>query len=139
MRRFRMTLCVVGLVLCAAGGWAANTILKADDNDGHGSYWMKRRSGGTNSWGIVGDNRPRQDYIWFNSFPGATGNYNVYLGAVLEPDGASRCRLFIDGNQVKEIRYPYSTGSRDCSGSTYTPTDLLFGTFSVTNGDQIKL
>ena len=145
MSRFsRMTLCAGGVVLlpvflATTQARSATYELHADDNGGHGSYWMKRYAAGVNSWGIVGDHTPRSDYIWFNSFPWASGTYHVWLGAVTEPDGNSRCRLFIGGTQVMEIRYPFSTGSLDGSSSYLKVQDLDFGEHQITNGDEIKL
>jgi hypothetical protein len=134
------SLCLFCLVALATTADAQTIKLAADKNSGHDSVWVKRYAAGVNSWGIVGNHVPGTNgNIWFQSFPGASGSYKMELGAVLEPDGNSKYRVYVAGSKVAEGSYPYSTGSKDCSASTLKVSYLALGTHTVKQGDSIKL
>ena len=125
--------------LTVPGLSVAAVVLKADDHDGKDNVWKARYAAGKNSWGINGTGNPLNGSMWWNSFPGQTGKYKVELGAVTEPDGNSRYRFFIDDSKVHEGRYPYSTGSLNCSSSTFKAVYLDIGEHQVQQGAAIRL
>ncbi|MBD3241236.1 MAG: hypothetical protein GF331_11670 [Chitinivibrionales bacterium] len=101
--------------------------------------WIERGLIGVDSYGITGNHVPgtNGDVIWYD-FPGPNGRYKVELGAVLEPDGDSPYKFYINGVEKDSGNYPYSTGSLDCNSSTYELADLDLGEYDINNGDTIK-
>jgi len=81
--------------------------LSAGRNSGHDSAWTSRPYGGKPTWGIRGSGYPEDGEIWFNSFPGASGEYQVTLGVYLEQDGSSYSAVRAGGRTLKDGRFPY--------------------------------
>lgn len=121
-------------------GASAAVRLSPDAADHRDDCWVKRSYPGmTNStYGIRGTGAELSGYVTWNSFPGAGGVYKVELGAVLESDGDSPYKLFIDGTKVREGNYPYAGGELDCNGSSYREAYLDLGTWQVNKGDKIR-
>ena len=78
------------------------------------------------------------------SFPGESGAYSVFLLAQTEFDGSSPYAVSINGNNIKEGRYPYSTGSLKCDcpepWREHCPDRVVTisaGTHEINNGDSI--
>lgn len=101
-------------------------------------------SGWTNRHGGVG----RAPYSGSGScsavFPGESGVYNVALKAQLEFDGASPYRVSLNGNTIKEGRYPYSQGDLICDCPDHEENcpdkiiDINAGAHQINKGDTIE-
>lgn len=118
---------------------SADVSLTARGADYRDDVWKARGLIGEDCYGIEGNHVPgtNGDVIW-NSFPGTSGNYKVELRAVLEPDGDSPYKFYINGSQKASGNYPYSTGTRDCESSYYEVRMLNLGEHQVNQGDEIK-
>jgi hypothetical protein len=117
---------------------AADVVLEADDKDGYDSEWGKRYEAGTNSWGIDGTGDPLSGKMWFNSFPGASGTYEVIMGIVAEEDGQPEYKVYAGGDLLKGGKYPCPGGSCDCSKNTRAQT-INLGEHHIAQGDKIEV
>ena len=74
-------------------------------------------------------------------FPGESGVYSVFLQAQTENDGNSPYAISINGTNIQEGNYPYSTGSLNCSCSADSCPDQIFnlgaGIHEINTGDTI--
>lgn len=78
------------------------------------------------------------------AFNGPPGRYRVTLQAQIEFDGSSPYRISLNGNTIKEGRFPYSEGSLRCDcpepWRTNCPErviDIGAGTHQINTGDSI--
>ncbi len=141
MKRSGYLLAAAALFVCTTMAASQSTVNllpgSASDRD---NCWTKRSFPGMNktTYGIRGTGSSLNGYVTWNNFSGASGKYKVELQAVLESDGNSPYKLYIDGNQVKSGNYPYADGSLNCSGSSYKVRWLNLGEHNVNQGDQIR-
>lgn len=101
-------------------------------------------SGWTNRHGGLG----RAPYSGSGScsaaFPGESGIYNVALKAQLEFDGASPYRVSINGNTIRQGKYPYSQGKLICDCPEHEKNcpdkiiDINAGAHQINKGDTIE-
>lgn len=117
----------------------ANVTLTPRHADHRDNVWTSRGLLGVDSYGIVGNHVPGTNgsVVWLN-FEGQTGRYKVELGAVLEPDGDSPYKFYINGVQKAQGRYPYSTGSLNCNSSYYELRDIDLGEHDINQGDSLR-
>ena len=119
--------------------YGTDVLLTADGNSGYDSnVWTTRYDSGVNCWGIRGTGSPLAGKMWWNSFPGPTARYHVYLGAVLENDGDSPYRLYIDGQEVASGRFPYADGHLSCSPTKHRVADIDMGQHTVAAGARVE-
>ena len=112
--------------------------LSAGRNSGHDSAWTSRPYGGKPTWGIRGSGYPEDGEIWFNSFPGASGEYQVTLGVYLEQDGSSSYAVRAGGRTLKDGRFPYYRGKRDCDARGGT-SEIGLGRHTINQGERISV
>lgn len=113
-------------------------VLYAENSDGRDPAWEKRYYYGLRSWGIRGSGSPESGKIWFASFPGKSGRYEVTLNAILEQDGSPPLRLSANDEVLTESRLPYLKGRKDCAARGAVGTFSL-GTHEITQGSKISL
>jgi hypothetical protein len=102
----------------------------------------------TSGWTTRRGGLGRAPYVGSGScsgpFPGESGTYNVQLKAQLEFDGSSPYRISINGNTIKEGRYPYSQGDLICDCPDHEKNcpdkviDISAGTHQIAKGDVIE-
>lgn len=130
------TLIVVILGVCSLH--AADIVLQADHHDGKDNIWRKRYDAGKNTWGIVGNHEIESGSMWFDSFPGETGSYEVVLGIVAEEDGRPLYRVSAGETVLDSGQYPCPGGSCDCSSNT-GPETINLGTHPISRGERIEV
>lgn len=128
----------LAFVLAIAGWASADVTLAADDNDGHDNCWQKRYDCGKNTWGIEGNHRITSGKMWFNSFPGASGTYQVKLSICAEEDGRPAYRVYAGGSKIADGRYPWPNG-QSCAGASTKGMVLDLGEHHISNGEKIEL
>lgn len=141
MKRSAHLMVVAALFVCASMAAAQSTVsLLPGSASARDNCWTTRSYPGQTktTYGIKGTGSSLNGYVTWNNFSGTTGRYKVELQAVLESDGNSPYKLYIDGNEVKSGNYPYAEGSLNCSGSKYKVVWLNLGEHSVSKGDQIR-
>ncbi len=129
------------LALMASAVCALSQVeLLPGEADSRDDCWILRSYPGQTmtTYGIRGTGGELSGYVTWSSFSGPSGVYKAELGAVLESDGNSPYKLFIDGDMVREGEYPYADGSLECDGSTYRETYLDLGNWRIDTGDEIK-
>ncbi|MBD3393103.1 MAG: hypothetical protein GF418_13360 [Chitinivibrionales bacterium] len=134
-------LTAAALILCLGTAASAQVTLGAMDFDGKDSEWTDR-SGGTpyTCMGLNGTGSSIDGDIWWNSFPGETGRYRIYLQAILETDGNSPYKIFVGGTLVASSSYPfYGGGDKDCGATAYEESDLDCGVKEISQGDEIRM
>jgi hypothetical protein len=90
-------------------------VLKASKHAGRQTVWQKRSAAGKATWGIRGSGESESGKMWFNSFPGSSGEYSVKFGVVLEGDGRSEFKIFVDDNVLKSGKFPLACSQLECS------------------------
>ncbi len=113
-------------------------ILFAENSDGHDPAWEKRYYYGLRSWGIRGSGKAESGQIWFNSFPGATGEYEIVLKAVLEHDGSPPLKLSANDLTLYEGNLPYHDGHLDCE-KRGAPAERSLGVHPIASGAKISI
>lgn len=115
-----------------------DVILRADENTGHDKQWTSRPYYSRRTWGIIGSGKKEQGNIWFDSFPGESGKYEVFIDAILEQDGSSHYALYLDDTEIARGRFPYPDGKRDCDARGRVGVVRL-GTHHIEKGAKIKV
>ena len=113
-------------------------VLRAENHDGKDEVWQARHYYGKRTWGIRASGKPEAGAIWFNAFPGDTGEYVVTLYTVLEHDGQPKIQLRAAGKSLFEGSFPYHEGYLDCD-KRGAPGSLPLGTHQITKGEKIEL
>ncbi len=113
-------------------------VLYAENSDGHEAVWERRYYYGLRSWGIRGSGVPEDGTIWFDSFPGPSGRYEVKLSAVLEQDGSPPLRLYQNQTVLHDMKLPYLHGQKNCE-ERGAPRVVSLGTHALTHGSKISL
>jgi hypothetical protein len=113
-------------------------VLAAGDNDGHSPAWTKRHYYGLNTWGIRGSEKSEEGEIWFSSFPGPSGRYEVQLSGVFENDGSPHIAVYAGEKALFTGRFPYPSGKKDCSARGERGM-LVLGTHNITHGEKIRV
>lgn len=140
---YPILLLALGLLLVltytsCGGGGSGQTVLFADQNDGHDEVWEPRRFFGLSSWGIRGLGYPEGGEIWFNSFPWESGVYDVSLHAGLEQDGSAYYSLRAGERVLSTGRIPYLNGYLDCDAPGLAQI-IPLGRHTFTQGERIAL
>ncbi|MBD3317299.1 MAG: hypothetical protein GF344_16045, partial [Chitinivibrionales bacterium] len=128
------------LLLFASLSIAQTVSLLPNAADFKDDCWTVRTFPGVSkeTFGIKGTGTSLNGFVTWDSFSGSTGNYKMELQAVLESDGDSPYKLYIEGTEVASGRYPYADGSKDCNGNTYKVVWLDLGTHTIAEGNRIR-
>ena len=113
-------------------------LLRAGAHDGKDAPWRRRPYYGLKTWGIRGSGSPESGYIWFDEFPGATGDYHIVLKAIFEQDGSPQYALFAGRRVLKRGRFPYAKGKKDCEARGM-PSSLYLGIHRIEQGEKISI
>lgn len=117
----------------------ANTlVLLASENSGHDPAWEKRHYYGRKTWGIRGSGVPEDGNLWFDAFPGESGTYRVTMGVILEQDGSPHYSLKAGERVLKEGRFPYLKGEKNCD-ERGAPTRFELGEHFLEKGERISV
>jgi hypothetical protein len=143
--RFRTKIILITLVLsvllcaCSERSNAQSTLtLWADDHSGHDPAWERRAYYFKPSWGIRGSGVSEEGSIWFDSFPGETGLYEIVLGAIIEQDGSSHYEVYANENLLKKGRFGYAKGEKNCDGRGRSG-QIALGTHRLEKGCRIRI
>lgn len=79
----------------------------------------------------------RGDGKLWTAFEGESGRYDLSVVAQDETDGASRIKLFINGEKVESFRLDRQTDGAGSDDGGFTDFDL--GAFDIAEGDRIEL
>jgi hypothetical protein len=140
MRNFLILLMVVGVGRLVQ---AQTYSFKAPNYNGKTQYFVDRGTiDGKATYGIKGEGVTGEVHsadMWFNSFPGNSGTYNIQFGVVLEDDGDPEYAVTAGSRLIKKGRFPYASGSRKCSGSYKKASYLNLGDHQVNKGEKINI
>ena len=100
--------------------------------------WQKRHRYGRATWGIRGSGKVESGLIWFDHFPGESGEYRIILRGVFEQDGAPFYAVRAGGRTLAEGRFPYLTGKLVCDGEG-APGKLDLGVHRLNRGEKVAL
>jgi hypothetical protein len=113
-------------------------VLRPDSRDGADPGWQRRYYYGKPSWGIRGSGKPESAELWFESFPGPSGRYQVSLGAILEADGCAPFRVRVGKSNLFDGKLPYFGGKKNCE-IRGGPQELPLGTHDIAHGERVSV
>ncbi|MBD3243707.1 MAG: hypothetical protein GF331_24160, partial [Chitinivibrionales bacterium] len=123
------------VVLC----WSVrgDVVLEADNASDYDNCWEARYELNRHTWGIKGNHVVTDGKMWFNSFPGESGEYQVSLGIVAESDGRPSYRITAGSRVLDEGRYPWGSGTQCSKDKNLDRIDI--GTHHMNHGERIEL